>query len=570
MIQLTVDQPRRQCRKKGLEMRKFFIALLFAAGLAAPLTSTAWADEPTKQICERPAAGSIVQPPPDLYSSNGVLNVSLNYVSSLDNENRTLFCFVTPDGLESPTLHANPGETINITLTNKIPKAPNGAVFETMPPVKKRCGAKTMEPDSANMHFHGMNVAPVCHSDEVVHTLVNAGQTFTYSIVIPSDEPAGMYWYHSHVHGLADAAVRGGASGAIEIEGIQNVQPKVANLPIQTLIFRDLILAGQTVGRADRAHVPFWDVSLNYVPIDYPKLTPAILPMQTGQAQFWRVVNAAADTQADLVLKYDGVVQPVQMVAWDGVAIGSQDGTHRGRLVTVNDVFIPVAGRGEFIVPPLPANVKHATLETLHINTGPGGDVDTRRVLADIQPSNQAAAAGGAPAMQMATMPAVSAPPGPQRFEGLDNAKVTAKRHLYFYEIFPDPKDPDDGLFYIVVKGQIPQLFEPDAPPSIVTHQGAVEDWVIENHTNEVHEFHIHQIHFQVREINHVPVSRDERQFRDTYQVPYWTGKGPYPSVTLRMDFRGAVVGDFVYHCHILDHEDAGMMAIIRVKPPNT
>ena len=49
--------------------------------------------------------------------------------------------------------------------------------------------------------------------------------------------------------------------------------------------------------------------------------------------------------------------------------------------------------------------------------------------------------------------------------------------------------------------------------------------------------------------------------------VPYWSGKGPYPSVTLLMDFRGPITGDFVYHCHILNHEDQGMMAIIRVLP---
>ena len=543
-------------------MRKLGVTLLLAATLFARLTP-ALADAPAKQICERPAEGSVVQQPPDLYSSNGVLNVTLNYVTSLDADNRTLFCYVTPDGLEGPTLHVNPGDTLNITFINKVPKAPDGAVFEAMPPVKKHCGEKEMTEESANIHFHGLNVAPTCHSDEVIHTLVNSGHTFIYNIAIPTDEPSGMYWYHSHVHGLADGGVRGGASGAIEIEGIQNVQPKVANLPVQTLIFRDQVI-GKTLDFKPR-HLPFWDVSLNYVSISVPENTPAILPMQTGQQQFWRVVNASADTQADLVLKYDGVVQPVQIVALDGVATGSQDGTRRGKLITVSDVYIPTAGRAEFIVPPLPATVKHATLETLHINTGPGGDSDTRRTLAVIQPTNPAESAALAP---LPTIPAVSGAPGPQRFEGLDNAVVTARRRLYFYEIFPDPQDPDEGLFYIVVDGQTPQLFDPSAPPSIVTTQGAVEDWVIENRTNEVHEFHIHQIHFQVREVNHQPVPNSERQFRDTYQVPYWTGKGPYPSVTLRMDFRGAVVGDFVYHCHILDHEDAGMMAIIRVKPP--
>ena len=49
--------------------------------------------------------------------------------------------------------------------------------------------------------------------------------------------------------------------------------------------------------------------------------------------------------------------------------------------------------------------------------------------------------------------------------------------------------------------------------------------------------------------------------------VPYWTGTGPYPSLTVRADFRGPDIGDFVYHCHILGHEDGGMMATIRVLP---
>ena len=49
------------------------------------------------------------------------------------------------------------------------------------------------------------------------------------------------------------------------------------------------------------------------------------------------------------------------------------------------------------------------------------------------------------------------------------------------------------------------------------------------------------------------------RQFLDTVQIPYWSGVGRYPSVKLRMDFRGPTVGDFVYHCHILGHEDGGI-----------
>ena len=88
-----------------------------------------------------------------------------------------------------------------------------------------------------------------------------------------------------------------------------------------------------------------------------------------------------------------------------------------------------------------------------------------------------------------------------------------------------------------------------DDPPSIVTTQGSVEDWTIENQALENHEFHIHQIHFLTMAVNGHPLKREEQQFLDTVNIPYWPGTGPYPSVTLRMDFRGPDVGDFVYHC---------------------
>ena len=92
-----------------------------------------------------------------------------------------------------------------------------------------------------------------------------------------------------------------------------------------------------------------------------------------------------------------------------------------------------------------------------------------------------------------------------------------------------------------------------------------MKDWTVQNQTEELHEFHIHQIHFLLLEVNGVPVK--DGQFYDTYQAPYWTGKGPSPSIKVRMDFRGPVTGDFVYYCHVLGYEDSGMMAIIRVVP---
>ena len=107
-----------------------------------------------------------------------------------------------------------------------------------------------------------------------------------------------------------------------------------------------------------------------------------------------------------------------------------------------------------------------------------------------------------------------------------------------------------------------------DDPPAIVTNTGAVEDWTVENHAGEAHAFHIHQIHFLVTEIDGVPVQTSDVQ--DTITIPAWDGHSAYHSVKLRMDFRDPnIAGTFVYHCHILDHEDGGMMAKIQVNPAN-
>jgi FtsP/CotA-like multicopper oxidase with cupredoxin domain len=116
------------------------------------------------------------------------------------------------------------------------------------------------------------------------------------------------------------------------------------------------------------------------------------------------------------------------------------------------------------------------------------------------------------------------------------------------------------------VEGQAPTPFDPDSSvPNITVRQGDVEDWIIENRSQELHAFHIHQIHFMLLDWNGVPL--DEPFLRDTVNVAYWDGTSPvYPSVKLRMDFRDPkIIGTFVYHCHLLEHEDGGMMGTIQV-----
>src|SRR5262249_17546042 len=157
-----------------------------------------------------------------------------------------------------------------------------------------------------------------------------------------------------------------------------------------------------------------------------------------------------------------------------------------------------------------------------------------------------------------------------QKFGGLSSVKVSANRVFQFSEIQP-------GQFFItqVNAGQPRQVFDNNNPPAVVTTQGSVEKWIIQNIAQENHEFHMHQIHFLVLSQDNFEANGAQQapaidgQFLDMIEVPFWVGKKnvPTPQVELLMDFRGMDIGTFVYHCHILSHEDLGMMATIQVNP---
>jgi FtsP/CotA-like multicopper oxidase with cupredoxin domain len=541
----------------------YVLGMGFAVTLA--MAPSAWAKR--GPVCARPAAGSVATPAASLYSQNGVLNVDLTYSSSTDDAGRILFCFLTPDGVEGPTLHVKPGDMLNINLTNRVgrlrPPQRSGAM--TMSMGSDACGDTDQNSTSVNMHFHGTNTRPACHSDEVIHTLIDNDKTFQYHIQFPKNEPPGLYWYHPHVHGQSEGAVLGGGTGAIVVDGIEKYAPEAAGLKERVLVVRDQLVAGNPI---PGGKIPSWDLSLNYVPIAYPDEIPAVIEVNSGRRELWRVVNSSADTVLDLVLKYDGVEQPLEVVGLDGVPTGSQDGAGQGKPVVRKHILLSTAGRAEFIVTTPSGGFKHAVLETRRLDTGPGGDNDPARTLAVITHA-KSEDDGTSPRLIPA---ATGGAPPPSLFAHLDDSQVNARRKLYFSE---ESKVPPGGTraenrinFYITVDGAKPELFNSNNPPAITTNQGAVEAWTIENRTTEVHEFHMHQIHFKVLKVDGAVVKPRDQQYLDTVQVPYWTGTGPYPSVTLLMDFRGHVIGDFVYHCHILEHEDGGMMAIIRVLPP--
>jgi FtsP/CotA-like multicopper oxidase with cupredoxin domain len=609
-----------------------------SSSTSAASTTTSTSGTPVAPVanpCQRFAPGSVVQQPPALFSENGVLNVSFSYQTTPDSAGRQLFCFMTPSGLENPTLHVNPGDTLNVTVTNNTPAigtSSSGVITtETFNP--PTCGntteieqnpataaLNTMTGGSMNIHYHGTNTTPACGGDNVTKTLINPGSTFSYSILFPTTEPPGLYWYHPHVHGLSEAAVQGGATGAIVVEGINNVQPATAGLRQRIIVIRDQPTSqGMTESAGGTANgIPQVDLTVNNVDTNaftnsagVTSYTPAIIQMAPGSQEFWRVANTDSNAILDLQVVFDGVVQTIQIVGIDGVPVNSQDGTQPGQLIPSTHFLLPPAARVEFLVNAPAATVKLAQLITNNIQTGPLGDDDPTRPLITIQLASATTTAAAAAAVPVdGTVAAFTAlNTNQQLFGGIMNVTPAVTRTVYFAE------EQDGNAFYINASGcvtaagsqcatqvtngvPIDTPFDNNNPPSIITTQGTVEKWIIQNRAQENHEFHQHQIHFMVLEQDNfeangsVQAPAIDGQFLDMVQVPFCNGPAPaitktnptgnnppacvnangtptipYPQVQVLMDFRGMDIGDFVFHCHILGHEDLGMMAIERVCP---
>jgi len=542
------------------------------------------------QVCPRPQPGSTVEEPEDLRSQNGVLEVYLTANNAPDANKSIRYCYTDAAGHESPNLRVSPGDLVILHLTNALRDlhpdatpmhdhmhAPGTAQGPANP-----CTSGVMSAVSTNLHFHGLTIPPVCHQDDVMKTSVQPGDApFEYRFRIPEDEPPGLYWYHPHIHGFSKEQLLGGASGALIVEGIERAKKATAGLPERVFVIRDQDLInpnsppaksepvvpkflidrdGDAANNGSGFGKPAKDLSINYVPVPYPDYPPALIEMKPGEKQIWRILNATAITYLNLSVLFDRKPQPLGLVAMDGIPMNQNDDL-RDSVDTQTHIALPPGARVEFIVSGPPEG-QTGLLVTRTVDTGPGGENDPNRMLAKI------VAQSNAPEARSKLSPTpLPLPPSTQPWLG--SVLPVRIRHLYFSEKLVDANDPTSAVeFYLTVDGQEVKMFDMNAElPNIVAQQGTVEDWIIENRSSELHAFHIHQLHFLLLDYSGKLVNEDF--LRDTVNVPYYNAHTlSYPSVRLRMDFRDPnMIGTFVYHCHLLEHEDKGMMGSIRVDP---
>jgi suppressor of ftsI len=254
------------------------------------------------------------------------------------------------------------------------------------------------------------------------------------------------------------------------------------------------------------------------------------IDMASGERQFWRIVNASPDRYADLELDSG----PFEVVALDGMPLSYHDPAIRTR--SMDHILVPPAGRVEAIVTG-PSSDSHATLRSRCFDTGPDGDSNRAMVLADI-------------------IPGQSSTPHPRQRDGgtpvyAAFSSTVLKRVERGEPQFVCTFTEDKQGFYI--NGQ---KFEMDSGPMLTVDIGSLQHWRVTNPTREVHPFHIHQVHFLVYALNDKPLG--DPVWLDTVNVPYGG------SVDLVMDFTDPIIrGMSLFHCHLLNHEDKGMMAKI-------
>ncbi|WP_430646746.1 multicopper oxidase domain-containing protein [Agromyces sp. GXS1127] len=375
---------------------------------------------------------------------------------------------------------------------------------------------------TTNLHTHGLEVSPEGNSDNVF-VMIPAGGTFDYEYELGDEHPPGVFWYHPHHHGTTADQLFAGLYGAIIVEDPE---------PIPAARERVLVIADIAFDANGDLAVPSRFDRMLGREGDLVLVNGQLLPTMAaapGDRERWRIVNAC--TSRYLRLRLDG--QRMRLLGIDG-----------GRYAEpreVDEIVLLPGNRADVLVD---ASAGEAVLQTLPFDRGSMGAMGAPRSattgadLARFVVSGDAAASAG-------PLPAASVAPRDLRDE-----EPTGRRTVTL-AMGGMGGGMGQGMAFTIdgrtfAEGRTDLEVEADA----------MEEWTIENTSTMDHPFHLHVWPMQLVEVDGRAVDGVDR--RDVVPVPAG-GR-----VVVRIAFEG-ISGRTVYHCHILDHEDLGMMGAIRV-----
>ncbi len=364
-----------------------------------------------------------------------------------------------------------------------------------------------------NLHFHGMRGSPLGNGDNA-HILLQPNASFDYWLGIPVTQPVGLYWYHSHAHHFAERQVMGGLSGTIIVE-----KPEPSNMTQRLFVLKDMTFEDDTGN-------PDIDGPLHSVVQSVNGKLLTREAMRPGETQLWRFTNQSANRRLHIALQD----HHFRIVGRDGEPVLEEP--------LVDDLDISPGTRLDVeVASGAPGQYK---LLAKGVMTGSGSDRLPDRTIGYLDTT-------GAPFEGTFDSKPEALPPD------LSTAAIGEKRVIVFSQSKADKHGHQD--FFINDK-----KYEEDRM-DVRARLGDVEEWTLRNESDDMHAFHIHQIGFQVVEINGKPVPFTG--YVDVIRIPE---RG---EVKVRLPFTDPlIVGRFMFHCHVLKHEDNGMMANIEIYDP--
>ncbi|MEU1198644.1 multicopper oxidase family protein [Streptomyces sp. NPDC005813] len=375
-----------------------------------------------------------------------------------------------------------------------------------------------------NLHTHGLHVSPSGNSDNPFLT-IEPGASFDYAMRIPAGHPAGTFWYHPHHHGTVADQIFAGLVGALLVEGAGGED----DLPVHS--DRLLLVTDTTLDGAGRVASPSMMAKMRGREGELVLVNGQHQPVITaapGSVQRWRVINACVSRV--LVLRLDG--HRLTHVALDGAFLPAPVDRDQVVLAPGNraDLLVRPTGRGRYALISDPYD--RGGLGMMGGGPSTGGPV----VLATLAAAGPAATSPSVPVRLSA--PAV--PHGPaDRQRRLAFAMGMGRMGM--------------GGMGFTIDGR---TFDPDRDDQSVVLD-TVEEWTVVNTSPMAHPFHLHVWPFHV-----LAGSAGMPPAGVLQNVVLVPARG---WVRLRIRFSD-FAGRSVFHCHILDHEDLGMMATVNVR----
>jgi bilirubin oxidase len=372
-------------------------------------------------------------------------------------------------------------------------------------------------PEPTTVHWHGIHL-PV-ESDGSPFQPIKPGETHDYQFTVRAGT-AGTYWYHPHPDHRTGFAIGKGLFGAIVVHAANDPLPAMAEkliilsdnrfLKDGVIDFPEPVSHHGGIDEENGREGPVLFVNGHLMPT---------ISIRSGEVQRWRIVNGSA-----------GRIYRIALPGHTLLHVGSDGGLFE-KPVEVKEILLTTGERVEVLVrgtdpPGTKTILKNLPYDRYAPQTRPT-DWETTRDLLTLQTTGES------------PVTAVAIPVALRKITPLDTAKSTAVRTVVFSQ----------GL----INGKTMDMSRVDVSTTV----GATEIWQIENIVGMDHPFHLHGFQFQVLDRDGVP--EPYRAWKDMLNIPKHTSA----RIIVRYD---DYPGKWMFHCHILDHEDHGMMGVLEVK----